>query len=488
MSLRLQALSGFRWTASVRLLSQVITWAITLVVIRLLAPADYGLVAMATVFIAFLQMFSEFGLGPALVQKAELDDRTLRQTFGIVLAINLALAVLLALTAPLIGVFFAEPRVVPVIRVLALQFVIGAFGVIPNVLLQRQMEFRKRSLLELIGAIFASVTTLAFAYAGAGVWSLVVGSIVGHVWTTVGINVLAPFLRWPELSMQGMRSLLTFGGHLTVAGAIGTFVSQIDVIICARLLGNEILGFYSVGVQLASLPSQKIAGLINQVAFPTFSRMQHNVRNVSENVLLGIRLLSFFAFPVLWGVSSIAPEVVEVILGAKWMQAVVPLQVLALIIPLRTIASFVAIAAQAMGRSDIVLRNTIWAAMAAPPMLFVGAYTGGLIGLCLAWLVLSPLLFLFNIKRYASGIGLRAGEIFTAMMPASVAGLAMYGAVVAVRYVLFDSGYGGATRMGVLIASGALVYCAASLMLNRKGVLEVLGMIRSIALSKRASP
>jgi len=487
MSLRSQALSGFRWTASVRLLSQVITWAITIFVVRLLSPTDYGLLAMATVFIGFLQMFSELGLGPALIQKADLDERTLRQTFGIVLLLNLGLAAVLALAAPLIGIFFAEPRVVPVIRVLALQFVIGAFDVIPNVLLQRRMEFRKRSLLDLTGAIITSVTTLAMAYAGAGVWALVVGSIAGQIWTVIGINLLAPFLHWPELSMKGMRSLLTFGGHLTAAGAIGTFVSQIDVIICAKVLGNEILGIYSVGVQLASLPSQKIAGLVNQVAFPTFSRMQHDVRNVGENVLLGTRILSFFAFPLLWGISSIAPEIVEVVLGAKWMQSVVPLQVLASIIPLRIVGGFVAIAAQGMGRADIVLRNTIWAAVVAPPLLFAGAYAGGLVGLSLAWLVLSPSLFLFFMKRSAPVIGLRTRQVFAAMVPAAGAGFTMYGAVITARYVLAGYGHGGVLRMGVLISTGALAYCVVSLVINRKGALEVVEMVRSIATSKRAS-
>src|SRR5665647_1335680 len=488
MSLRSQALSGFRWTASVRLLSQVITWAITIFVVRLLSPTDYGLLAMATVFIGFLQMFSELGLGPALIQKADLDERTLRQTFGIVLLLNLGLAAVLALAAPLIGIFFAEPRVVPVVRVLALQFVISAFDVIPNVLLQRRMEFRKRSLLDLTGAIITSVTTLAMAYAGAGVWALVVGSIAGQIWRVIGINLLAPFLHWPALSMKGMRSLLTFGGQLTLAGLFGTFVSQIDVIICAKVLGNDVLGFYSVGVQFASLPSQKIAGLVNQVAFPTFSRMQHDVRKVGENVLLGTRLLSFFAFPVLWGMSSIAPEIVEVILGAKWMQAVVPLQVLALIIPFRIIGNFVGIAAQGIGRSDIVLRNTVWAALIAPPLLFAGAYADGLIGLSLAWLLISPLLFLFNMKRYAPAIGLRARRVFEAMMPAAGAGLAMYCAVIAARYILAGYGHGGVLRMGVLIAAGALAYCIMSLVLNRKGALEVVEMVRSIAASKRASP
>ncbi|MFZ3081483.1 lipopolysaccharide biosynthesis protein [Rhodoferax ferrireducens] len=488
MSLRSQALSGFRWTASVRLLSQLITWAITIVVVRLLTPTDYGLLSMATVFIGFLQMFSELGLGPALVQKTDLDERTLRQTFGIVLVLNLALAAVLALAAPLIGAFFAEPRVVPVIRVLSLQFVIGGFDVIPNVLLQRRMEFRKRSLLDLTGAIIASVTTLVMAFAGAGVWSLVVGSIAGQTWRVIGINFLAPFLHWPELSMRGMRSLLTFGGHLTLAGLFGTFFSQIDVIICAKVLGNEILGFYSVGIQLASLPSDKIAGLVNQVAFPTFSRMQHDVRKVGESVLLGVRILSFFAFPLLWGISSIAPEIVEVVLGAKWMQAVVPLQVLALIIPFRIIGGFVGVAVQGMGRSDILLRNTIWAALVAPPLLFAGAYADGLRGLSLAWLVLSPSLFLFAMKRSAPVIGLRTRQVFAAMAPAAGAGLTMYGAVIAVRFIIAGYGLGGVLRMGVLIAVGAIAYCAVSFVLNRKGALEVIEMVRSIATSKRVSP
>ena len=486
MSLRSQALSGFRWTASARLLSQVITWAITIFVIRLLSPADYGMLATATIFIEILLMFSEFGLGPALVQKVDLDEHTLRQTFGIILLINFTLAVLMVLLAPLIGAFFNEPRVVPVVRLLALQFVIGAFSIIPNVLLQRRMEFRNRSLMDLSGAIIASFTTLAMAFAGAGVWALVVGSLVGQLWRTVVINFLAPFLRWPELSMKGMRSLLTFGGHLTAAGAIGACFSQIDVIICAKVLGNEMLGFYSVGMQLATMPSQKISALVNQVAFPTFSRMQNDVRKVGENVLTGIRILSFFAFPLMWGMSSIAPEIVEVILGAKWSLAVVPLQVLALIIPLRVVLIFVGTAVQGMGNANILLRNIIWAAVVAPPVLFAGAYASGLSGLSLAWLVLSPSLFIPAVMRCAPVVGLRASQVFVAMMPAARAALAMYAVVVFVRLILAE-GHGGVQRMSILIAGGALTYCAASLLLNRRGMIEVLDMLHGIATSKGAS-
>lgn len=485
MSLRSQALSGFRWSASARLVSQLITWAITLVVIRLLTPADYGLLAMATVFVAFLSMFSELGLGAAVVQQRDVDEHLLRRVFGVVLVIHFSLAALLAIGAPLVARFFAEPQVIPIVRVLALQFVVAAFTVIPDAQLLRRMEFRNRSLLDLSGAMIGSVMTLTMAFAGAGVWALVTGSLVGQIWKAIGINFLSPFLRWPDFSLHGMRSLFTFGGHITAAGVFGMFFAQVDIIICAKVLGNEILGFYSVAVQIASLPSQKISGLVNSVAFPAFSSVQHDVRKVGENVLLGVRILSFFAFPLTWGMSSIAPEIVEVILGSKWTLSTVPLQVLALIIPFRIAGNFVGIAVQALGRSDILLHNTIWASLVAPPLLFAGAYLGGVIGLSLAWLAVLPCLFVPALMRSVPVLNVPVSRILAVMMPAAGAGSIMYVAVVAARHML-GGAHGTALSMYVLIAVGALAYCTASFGLSRKGTFEVLDVVRSIATSKRA--
>ena len=453
MSLRSQALSGFRWSASVKLMSQAITWAITLVVIRLLTPADYGLLAMAMVFVSFLAMFSELGLGAAVVQKTEVDEPLLRRVFGVILAIHFLLAALLALAAPLIASFYDEPRVIPVVRVLSLQFVLAAFAVIPDAQLVRRMEYRNRSLLDLSSAIVGSFTTLAMALNGAGVWALVAGSTLSLLWKTIGINWLSPFLRWPDFSVTGMRSLLCFGGHITAAQVCWLFFSQVDVLIGAKFLGKEVLGFYSVAMHLAALPSQKISGLVNQVAFPTFSRMKHDPRKVGDNLLLGVRILSFFAFPVLWGMSSIAPEIVEVILDSKWAPVVVPMQVIALIIPLRMVGNFVQTAIQGVGRSDIVLRNAISASLIAPPAFFIGANWGGLLGLSLAWLVVSPVASFQGVMRILPVLGLRFGQFASAMMPAVGAGLVMYGAVALTRN-LFFVGQGGVLRLCVLVGVG----------------------------------
>ena len=264
------------------------------------------------------------------------------------------------------------------------------------------------------------------------------------------------------------------------------FLSQVDVLICAKWLGNEVLGFYSVAMQLASLPSQRISGLVNQVAFPTFARMQGELCKVGDSVLSGARLLSFFSFPVLWGMSSVAPEIVEVILGDKWVLATVPLQALTLIMPLRIVGNFVATAVQGIGRSDIVLRSVVWASLVTPPVFVVGVYASGLLGLSLAWLVASPLSFLQSMVRSLPVLGLSLTQLARAMGPAAGTGLVMYGAVVSARHLLL-TGQGGVVRLCVLVCVGALAYCAVALVVNRKGVQEVFETVRSIAMVKRAS-
>lgn len=485
MTLRAKALSGFRWTASARLASQGISWAITLLVVRILTPADYGLLAMATAFILFFQMFAELGLGPALVQKADLNVGVMRQAFGIVLVINVGLALILVLVAPLIAAFYGEPRVTLLIRILSLQFLIAALNVMPSVQLMRQMEYRNRSLLDLAQTILSSITTLAIAWSGGGVWSLVAGSFVGQILHTIGLNWLSPFRHLPSFSLKGMRSLLTFGGNMTLAGMIGMFCAQSDTFIGARILGNELYGFYSVGVNLASLPSQKLNGLVNGVAFPAFSSIQNDLAKVAHNVLLGVRVLASFAFPALWGMSSIAPEMVEVILGPKWMMSIVPLQALALVVPLRIIANFVGTATQGLGRTDLTLRNTLRALVVGPPMLFVGTSLGGLNGLSLVSLIIAPTVYIPFYVSCAPVLGLRAGQFFRALSSSAGAAAIMYGAVFAMRYAIGD-GLNGVSRMVVLIGVGALTYLVSSFALDRKGAFQVLGVLSSIVGAKRA--
>lgn len=188
MSLRQKVHSRLIWTGGTRFLGQILTRAIPIVVIRLLSQSDYGLLAMATMFVGFLNLMSEAGLGAALVQAPEVDNLKLRGIFGAVILVHSALFVLLVAAAPAIAQFFEEDHLVSIIRVLALQLLISMFKVIPSALPTRMLDFRRLSIIGLAGVLCGSLSTLGLALSGYGVWALVIGSLITSLWNTVAIG------------------------------------------------------------------------------------------------------------------------------------------------------------------------------------------------------------------------------------------------------------------------------------------------------------
>lgn len=199
-----------------RLAAQAITWGITLIVMRLLHPEDYGLLAMATVFLAFMLMLSEAGLAPALVQKQELSDTALQQIFAIIIIINLALCAILNLLAPLIAEFFDDERLISIIRVLSLQFFTVIAITIPQALLYRELKFKQLSLIDFIAAIIGSLVTLILAYLNYGVWALIYGSLLVNVYKMIVFNVLTPFLYTSEVFFGWYAKFSDFWGKYYV--------------------------------------------------------------------------------------------------------------------------------------------------------------------------------------------------------------------------------------------------------------------------------
>ena len=246
--------------------------------------------------------------------------------------------------------------------------------------------------------------------------------------------------------------------------------SQADLFIAGKLLGKETLGFYSVSMHLASLPVQRMSAIMNDVAFPAFSSIQHDMRAAAEYLLKALRLLSFVAVPVLWGISSIAPEVVIILLGPKWQSAIFPLQVLPLVMPLTLISPVMNTAFQGIGHGRIVLQNVATAAIVMPAAFGIGA-GWDLPGLCLAWLFAFPLVLAVNLHRMLPTLGLSFRRVATDLWQSFFCGAVMYGAVLAARKVaLLDTG--ALATMICLIAVGAVTYATLSWLVNRSTTRE----------------
>lgn len=478
MTLRRDVLHSLKWLAGARFAGQLIAWAITLVVIRILNPSDYGLMAIAEVLIGFAALFQEMGLYTAMVQKQGLTSRQVEQAFGMLIIINSLIYALIFVSAPMLAVFFDDPRLTNIVRVLGVQFPLASVGVVQDAMLARSMNFKRKSFVNLAVGLANGLTTLGFALSGAGVWALVYGSLAGSVTRPIGLALAARHWCRPRFSRAGMAEMLRFGGFVTASRLIWYVYSQADVFIIGKLLGKQVLGYYSIAMQLASLPMQKVGELLNQVGLAAYSSVQRDLDVLRSHFCKAVRILSFLAFPVFWGISCISPDLVAVVLGHRWERAVAPLQLLSLMMPLRMVAHGGGAALEAIGKPHIGTINSFIALLIMPPAFFIGAYYGGLIGASLAWVIGFPIVVLARLRFSLPPIGMTSHQYFSAMAGPAGGGAVMYIAVIITRETVADPFLRPAPGLILLVCTGALVYAAYMWFLRRADCLEVIDLVK----------
>jgi len=477
MNIKDKVVSALRWTALARFSAQLITWGITLVVIRLLDPADYGLMAMSEVLFALLMMMSCAGLSSALIQAKEISDRQVRQMFGLLLIVNLTLAGILFLGSPFVGAYYGKASVVPISRVLALGFVLVPFIEIPSALLSRAIDFKRKSIVELISSSVAAVTLLVLAFLGAGVWSLVVGRLLNLALLAIGLNIVNPCLRLPVFSFKAVSHLVGFGGIFTLTSLLWFAYSQADVVIAGPRFDETTMGLYAVGLHLASLAVSKMMPLLNQIALPAYSRLQHDPAAVGYYFLKVVRIVALVSFPIFLGLASIAPEFVRLILGERYEAAIEPLILLSVLMPMRMISNLFPSMVFGMGRPGVELGNTLFGLLVMPAAFLIGVQWG-LRGLCIAWLAGYPLVLAFQLYRACPIIEIQKRDIFAAVSPAALAALVMALVLVAFKQLPLEV-LGATGELVTLIGVGAVVYSGFVWTLLRDRAREVLSAART---------
>ena len=395
---RQTALSGARWTAAAKLGLQLFTWPVTIIVIRLLEPGDYGLLAMAMVTIGFVTLFSEMGLGIALVQARTLDDAMGRAACTAILSCNAVIAGALWLSAPLVADWFEEPDLTLVIQMLSLEPVISSLAIVPQAQLERQLRFKALSIASMTAGGIGSIATLTMALLGYGVWSLVVGNLILAAVRTVAIIVYNGRVVWPSLPRQlkSIRSLIGFSGHVVASRVLWYWYGQADQLILARLLHASLLGYYSVAAQLAMLPANKAMEVINRVSLPILSRLHAEDGSVRAMHQRLVGLVATYAFGTCWGLAAVAPEFVTVVLGAKWQPATLGLALLAIVAPLRMLSALNNTVTTAAGIPQASTAELACAGLVMPLAVLIGAMLDGLRGACIAWPVAYPVIFLLS--------------------------------------------------------------------------------------------
>ena len=472
-----QILHALRWNAVVRVAAQLCTWLITIFVVRLLSPVDYGLMGIATILLGLCMLANELGAVPALIQLAEIDERLVRKIFGLVLVSNAVLYLIVFASAPYFAEFFGEIRLVPIVRILALQLIIGALAAVPSVLLQRDMKFKSISLIEFGGTIVGVLTTLVLALEGRGVWSLVFGNLAKTACDTGGLIAITRFRIVPLLNFTGLGAVFSFGMKISGARVVWYLNRSFDGLLIGKILGDRALGLYSVADLLALLPTSKIMGLSNQIAFAAYSRIQDDRARVRKYFLESACLASFIFFPVAWGMSAVADDFVDVVLGPAWHDAALVLQIIALGVPYRALAALMAPLVDGLGRPGLGLKNTLTTSLIVPAASVAGLYWG-LIGLCVASLAGVVLAMTIVLRRNLALLDADYGQLLSAFFPSMLAAAIMYATVSAAKATLLSE-MPALWRLPPTVALGALVYGAMTVSFNRHAAIRSLQLLRA---------
>lgn len=352
-TLRAKLLSGARWAVTIRLMSQTLSWLVTLFMVRLLLPSDYGLNTMIEAPLELLMLFSTLSVDAALIRYGRRDPKQLASAFGFLLAMNTLLFCCLFGGAPTISEYFREPRLTPLIQVSAVLFLFMPFRTIPNALLDMDLDFKLKSQVELQATVASALISLLLAYLGAGVWALVLAVVLK---AALGAALLAwrrPWFVRPALDLGELRQLLGYGSTILMGSVVAIASGKVFSVFAGPQLGADTLGLYAVAIVFALMPISKIMPIVNQVLFSAFAQIRSQPAMLKKYILRSLEICALATFPLGIGMASISEDMVTVVFGSRWHDVATPLMIFSALTPLRLLNTILSTPLNATGHARL---------------------------------------------------------------------------------------------------------------------------------------
>jgi PST family polysaccharide transporter len=469
---------GSAWLALSYGGSQLVSFVVTAVLARFLFPSDFGVVALATIIIAALAPVQESGLGAALIQRRTDVERAAGTAlvFNVVVAICLY-GVVFAL-APTLASVFGSSRLAGVLRVLMLAAVIASPGVVPGALIERDLRFGSRAKGELGGALVRGGTAIPLAVAGFGVWSLVVGQLVGQAIQTAAYWRFAPLRPSPRRFDFGLlRQLGRFGRHITAANVVAFVDQNVDTATVGGMLGAADVGFYSLAWRLANFPATGIGYVIGRVMFPAYSTLQHDRAAFRAAFLTNVRRVALVSLPVAIAIVLTARPIVVGIFGPRWAPAVPPLQLLAVFGLARSFTGTTGPVFLAAGRSKLVFYLNLLHLAALCAALFTLIPLAGIRGAAAAVTLAMTAAFLPAWRLALRTLELPLSRLLRHIRRPATCSIPLAAALLGLE--LSTHSLTATDQLLLLLAAGALVYAAAAMTLARDEVRSIGAAFRS---------
>jgi O-antigen/teichoic acid export membrane protein len=314
-----------------RIALQAMGFVISIILARLLMPAEFGLIAILMVIIAVAQLFVDSGFGQALIQKSNstrVDESTI---FYFNILVGLFSSGLMCLTAPWIARLYDIPQLVLLVRIVSLNLIINSFSLVQSTLLAKSLDFKTLLKISIIPTIMSGGIGIVMAYKGFGVWSLIVQSISSNLFKT---GLLWMFCRWRPIlafSYNSLKDMFGFGSKLLATRLLDTIYSNIYTIIIGKIFSPADLGLYSRANNVKQLPIESLTYMMDRVTYPVFSHLQNDLPRLKRALRKSVNTLALITFPMMVGLSLVATPIISVLFTDKWLPSVPYLQVLSIV-------------------------------------------------------------------------------------------------------------------------------------------------------------
>lgn len=430
---RSAAVKGMAWTGAERLATQVLRFLISLVMARLLVPADYGIVGMLAIFLAIAGTFQDSGFGAALIQKKDRTEEDYSTVFYFNLGVSIVFYGLFFVGAPIIAKFYKMPELTDITRVVALSLIINAFSAVQQTRLTINLRFGTQAVLSIVSLLVSSAIGITLAYNGFGAWALVWQSILGGA---INVCVLWLVTRWRPMfkfSIESFKRLFGFGSKLLCSSMINTIYGNLYTLVIGKAFGAAEIGHFNRANGFVTLPTDTIAGIVLKVNYPILARFQDDTERLVSAYKRLLRTPLFLLIPVLFGMAAVAEPMVRVLIGDKWLPCVPFLQVLCLGMIWNPLTHINLNLLYVKGRTDLVLKLELIKKPIAFAILF-SMIPLGVFWMCVGKAVYDFVAFCFNCHYTKKVLGYGFWQQMRDIIPLIINGVVMIGVVTLVMH------------------------------------------------------
>ena len=425
--------SGVIWKLTSQGFLQITRTIVAIVLARLLTPEDYGVAGIALLLSGYVLVFSDLALGAALIQRKTLAEVDRSTSFWASVASGLCLTIIgIALAAP-VAAFFGEPEVRDLFMVVSLMFVLSSLDATQRALLTRDMNFKSLEIRVILATAVSAIAAIALAVEGFGAWAIVAQQVIFVVCSTIFIWIVCPWRPHFMFSAASFRSMFRFSSSVLGSRFLYSSEEATTNALIARLIGPSALGIFAISTNVVLSPLSRISIPVAEVLFPAFSRIQDDSRRIGDVWTSSLRYVAVVAMPALTGLAIVAPELVVVVLGKRWSEAVPILRLLAPVGIMRALQAWTTSIVMAVGRADVLFWISLDPLGVWIFSIVVGS-SGGLVGVAALYASISLVGTFFWMRYVASLIDLSIGAVLRPLK-----GVTAATAVMAVGVILAGS-------------------------------------------------